>query len=180
MISEKIDLRINGLKYSLQKIESLYLKTLDDVYLEFGFKYGVKYAFNQEYLEKWQLMRIHKKQKEQNLYYEIFSFSQLYYSTKEYLKKYFPEKSKLIENFYSNEKIHGFSRKDLSNDLKHNPNKDMKFRRVKYMEEKEVTGKLHKTTMYFKNTWEYQGMDSIILCESLYKELDSFLKKEFV
>lgn len=174
----QIDQRLNALKEGLEKIDLAYQATLFDVDTEAGLEFGRLHPYNDEYIAKEKLKNQIISKRRQALYSEVFIFSQFFYSLKEYLKFFFPNKKSLIEDFFSNEKTHGFSRKDLCNFLKHEPSRDMRFKRIKIGESTVVEGNCKRTTMYLKNTWEFQGWDSIELCHAFYNDLLIFLGNE--
>lgn len=127
MQNQRIVQRLKTLQFNLNDINDCYDNSLKDTFLEVGIEYHKQYALDDEtykLLDKEQKLR---KLHEDKLFSSIFSFTQTYYSIKEYLRKEFPQNKEIIEEFYSNEKSGLIARKDICNDLKHNPEKDLKY-----------------------------------------------------
>jgi hypothetical protein len=170
--------RLNILESQINEINSRKEDTKIDTLLECGLEYNKNYPFRDENFlklyngsEKLKQLRIDK------LYESIWNFTQTYYSLKEHINKSYPHLKNETENFFSNDKIFDLmSRKDICNDLKHNPQKDLVH----------CTGIIKKETIkeptkiqyisYFETTWFYGKRDSIELCNKLYNDLINFLK----
>ncbi len=176
MKSEAVDIRIKTLQFNLEKLNEAYSVYKRDAFIDVGVDIRISYSDNEEtraLLKKPQQLI---KERQDFLFHTIFNFTQTYYSIKEYLKKEFPSKTKDIENFFSDESFRLKKRKDLSNDLKHNPNKDLQFEfgqtDVKLIRnDSDFTLKTN-----YEEAWFYDGNESVEYCNSLYKDLMIFLE----
>ncbi|HBL73962.1 MAG: hypothetical protein A2W90_12205 [Bacteroidetes bacterium GWF2_42_66] len=178
-IDEKINIRIKALKFNLDELNEAYNLTTRDVVTETGMEYGKQYLYNEETLSIIRKQDKLKKEREERLHFTILNFTQVFYSVKEYLKKGYPEKRQKVEDFFSNIGLGNKARKDISNDLKHNPQNDIKYGFGEVGKEETKDGTKRITKIYFKHTWFYGGIDSVEYCNNLYKELSRFIHDEF-
>jgi hypothetical protein len=178
-IDEKINIRIKALKFNLDELNEAYNLTTRDVVTETGMEYGKQYPYNEETLSIIRQQNKLKKEREERLHFKILNFTQVFYSIKEFLKKGYPEKKQKVEDFFSDTELGNKARKDISNDLKHNPENDLKygFGQVGKEEIRDGTKRIKK--IYFKHSWFYRGIDSVEYCNNLYKELSNFIHVEF-
>ena len=163
----------------MDEIEIAYNATLINPYLELGFENDKSYSLTPQNRALFKKADLLKGKREEVLYYRIFCFSQVVYSLKDYLNKIYPEKKAIIESFFSDKPEGGVSRKQLSNDLKHNPSKDMKFGFIEKGRKTELINRSKITTINYNFNWHYEGFDSIDHCKSIYKEILLFLRDEF-
>jgi hypothetical protein len=178
-IDEKINIRIKALKFNLDELNESYNLTARDVVIETGMEYGKQYPYNEETLAIIRKQDELKKMREERLHFTILNFTQVFYSVKEYLKKGYPEKKQKVEDFFSNNELGIKARKDISNDLKHNPQNDIKYGFGQVGKEETKDGTKRITKIYFKHTWFYNGIDSVEYCNNLYKEFSRFIHDEF-
>jgi hypothetical protein len=177
--NKKIDIKIRGLKFNLDQINTFYEETLRDVVSDSGMEYGKKYPLNSQTIELFNYQDKLQKSREEKLFFSIFNFTQIYYSIKDYLKKEFPERKDKIEGFYSTKLLGLKARKDISNDLKHNPENDLKYDFRFVDRQHYIEGRTKHIKLNLKNSWFYHDIDSVEYCNKLYKELLDFLTTEF-
>jgi hypothetical protein len=179
--------RLKKLQVDINGVNLCYEETLRDAYADCGMEYNKSVPYNEENIKKNNEMERNGKeleeQRAEKLYDQIFNFSQTFFSIKDYLKNIHPQHSAIIEDFFSNEKRGGIARKDISNDLKHNPQNDLVYDR----HEAEIT--LHykmidaerivpigKTISFeTQKKWHYKGIYSVEYCNLLYSELLAFI-----
>lgn len=178
--NEKIDIRLRALKFNLDQINDAYEQTFRDYITDTGLEYGKQYPYNEQTIKIVQRAEELKKSREDMLFFYIFNFTQVYYSLKEYLRKEYPAKKGEIEAFYSTRQVGFQARKDMSNDLKHNPTKDLKYEQRTVDIQKSREGNVLRTTYISKQSWFYYEIDSVEYCNKLYKELTDFIRTEFV
>lgn len=123
--------------------------------------------------------------REDKLYCRIFNFTQTYYSVYQYLRgKYSKnldlQRNKIIEDFFSNEKKRGINRIEICNELKHNPKKDLEYKT--HLSKEEIVSNSTRQIIYTNRgqTWFYEHIDSVALCNDLYNELLIFLEKPYL
>lgn len=178
MVNRQIHIRLNGLKIALKEIEDAFCELKKDAFLEMGFEYDTPIP------ETPQNRALHKKvdlirmEREDILYYRIFCFTQVAYSLKDYLKKIYPLKKLEIESFFSDQIDGAIPKKDIANDLKHNPKNDMKFGFVEKSKKTEIVNRSKITTINFNFNWNYQGLDTIDHCKTVFKEIHQFVRDE--
>jgi hypothetical protein len=176
---KKIDIRIKALRFNLDHLNSAYADTTRDSVVDTGIEYGKEYPYNDETRELFKKHEDLKKSREEILFFTIFNFTQVYYSIKEYLKKEYPSQKEKIEAFFSDRPLGFMARKDISNDLKHNPSNDIQYKIgqiAKTEKFREGTSLIIRTN--YRETWFYYGIDSVEYCNHLYKELSEFMDKE--
>ena len=161
----------------IEDINLNYAETIKDAYIECGIEYNKPYPYTEETLKLFKKPEQLEKRRRDKLFSSILGFTQTYYSIKEYLCKEYPQKKRIIEDFFSEKTIGLIARKDISNDLKHNPVNDLIFKfgvvgKETIREPKKV---IHKTN--YKRTWFYADLDSVELCNRLHNELMDFLKQ---
>lgn len=177
--NQKIALRLKVLQDEIEDINKFYSDTLRDAYTDCGMEYGKSSPYNEETiklhnqtLRQGQELEEHRTEK---LYGRILNFSQTYLSMKDYLKKLYPKKKQIIEDFFSNDKVDGIARKDIGRDLKHNPENDLTLK----MKKSEISflpyGKIYSVEIQKK--WFYKDIYSVEYCNLLYNELLTFLKE---
>ncbi len=179
MQNQRIVQRLKTLQFNLDDINDCYDNSLKDTFLEVGLGYHKQYPLNEETYRLFNKEQELKKLLEDKLFSSVFNFTQTYYSIKEYLREEFPEMKQIIEDFFSNEKIGLIARKDICNDLKHNPEKDLMYglgevRKVSFTEPEQVA-----INIEFRRTWFYSGIDSVEHCNLLFKELKTFIEANF-
>lgn len=178
-LSRNVYQRLKSLKLNLDEVDKCKDDLKRDYIKDVGLEYDIWYPDNEEsqalFREGEDLYELRKD----HLFKTVFNFSQNFYSLKEYLIEYEPKKVGVIEDFFSNENNDQLSRKQISNDLKHNPNNDLEFdsRIVK----KESIIEHHKTThiSYIGHSWFYGKVETVEYCHKLYAELIQFLEKNF-
>jgi hypothetical protein len=177
--NSKVDIRIKALKFNLDQLNSAYLETIRDSVTDTGIEYHKQYPYNDETRAMFKKHEDLKKSREEILFFTIFNFTQVYYSVKEYLKKEDPSQKDKIETFFCDRPLGFKARKDISNDLKHNPSNDLTyaFGQVGPTETTREGSSLVIRTNY-RETWFYYGVDSVDYCNRLYKELIEFVDKE--
>ena len=178
MVNRKIQIRLRALTIALNEIDTAFKETKRDVFLELGFEYNIPYPETPQNRALHKKMDSIKRERQEVLYYRIFCFSQVIYSLKEYLKKLYPEKKKIIESFFSDQIEGAIPIKDIANDLKHNPEKDMRFGFVVKNKKTETVDRKIITTINYNFNWHYEGLDSIDYCKSIYKEIYKFIREE--
>ena len=121
-----------------------------------------------------------RKTREDKLFICVFNFTQAFYSIKEYLRKEYPQKSRLVEDFFSKVNIGFIARKDISNDLKHNPDKDLRFGLGEV--NKEITREANKKIIrtQYRRSWFYSGIDSVEHCNRLFQDLKTLFETHFI
>jgi hypothetical protein len=178
--NEKIDIRLRALKFNLEQLNLAYNETTRDAVIDSGIEYGKKYPYNAETLNILRKRDELQKSREDKLFFTVFNFTQVYYSLKEYLRKEYPARKEKIEIFYSSRPLGFAGRKEISNDLKHNPSNDLRYGFGQVGEEEKVReGSKLIIRMKYKHTWFYYGIDSVEYCNNLYKELMEFITTEF-
>lgn len=179
MNNKKVDIRIRALKFNLDQLNAAYAETTRDSVVDTGFEYGKQYPYNDETRA---LIKMHedlKKSREDILFFTIFNFTQVYYSIKEYLRKEYPTQKERIEQFFSDRPLGFKARKDISNDLKHNPSNDLQYGIGKIgKDETFMDGKKLIVRTNYKETWFYYGVDSVEYCNHLYTQLIELMNKE--
>tara|TARA_R110002020_G_C16159563_1_gene763285 strand:+ start:460 stop:1011 length:552 start_codon:yes stop_codon:yes gene_type:complete len=178
MVDRKIQIRLRALKIALNEIDTAFQETKRDTFLELGFEYNIPYPETSQNKALYKKMDSIIRERQEILYYRIFCFSQVIYSLKEYLKKLLPEKKKKIESFFSDQIDGAIPIKDLANDLKHNPDKDMKFGFVVKSKKTEIVDRKIINTINYNFNWHYEGMDSLDYCKSIYKDIYKFIREE--
>ncbi len=171
--------RLKSLRLNLNEVDKFYTDLKMDYIKDTGIDYNTWYPDNEEtrilFKRADDLYSLRKDQ----LFTAIFNFSQTFYSLKEYLIVYDPIKEGLIEDFFSNEKTDMLSRKQIANDLKHDPNNDLIFdSRVVKNEIIKEPGKITHIS-YLSHSWFYRNLETVEYCQRLYKELLTFLEKSF-
>ena len=171
--------RLKTLEFNLNEIDLAYNDLLKDYVLEVGIEYDTTYPDNKETHLLFKKAKDLYQLRKDKLFSAVFSFTQTFYSLKEYLIAQSPEKEVTIENFFSNEKKNSISRKSISNDLKHNPSEDLKFdaRVVKTEIIKEPGKETHIS--YMRHSWFYGKIETVEYCRELYNELLDFMKQTF-
>lgn len=176
---KKFERRLKTLQFNIDDVNNCYQKTLKDTYIECGIEYNKSYPLNEETYNRLNKQKELKQFQEDKLYTSIFNFTQTYYSIKEFLRKKFPQKKKVIEDFFSNEKVGQIARKNICNDLKHNPEKDLKYGIGEVSRETRKEPGKQMTRITFRETWFYAGIDSVEHCNKLFYELLSFIEENF-
>jgi len=177
--NRKIDIRIRALKFNLDQINTFYEETLRDVVSDTGMEYGKKYPLNSQTIELLNNQKKLQKSREDKLFFSVFNFTQVYYSIKDYLKKEFPDRKDKIEGFFSSRIVGLKARKDISNDLKHNPENDLKYDTRLVDKQEYIEGRTKHVKFNLKNSWFYYDIDAVEYCNKLYKELLDFISIEF-
>lgn len=178
-ISTNIYQRLKSLRLTLKNIDQYYNDIAKDHYIDAGIDYTMEYPDNDETHAMFKRAEDLYQLRKDKLFTEIFSFSQTFCSLKDYLNGYAPSKKSLIENFFSNEKINLLSRKQMANDLKHNPKKDLVFDiRVVKKETIKEPGKITHIS-YIKHSWFYDKIEAVEYCHQLYVDLIIFMKANF-
>lgn len=175
----KVDLRLKTLKHNMDTVNEYYNDTLKDTVLECGIEYHKKYPYNDETINLFNKHKALQKHREEKLFSSIFNFTQTFYSIKEYLVKEYPSKKSITENFFSNEKVNMKSRKEISNDLKHSPDKDLKFGIGEVSREIILEPKKRIEKINMRKTWFYSGIDAVEYCNILFRELLEFIEINF-
>lgn len=177
----RVDIRIRALKFNLDRLNLAYEESRRDSFTDVGMEYNKQYPYNeaQKLIKKQEEL---KKSREDVLFFTILNFTQVFYSIKEYLRMEYPSKKDKIENFFSNKPV-GFefkARKDISNDLKHNPANDLKygFGQIGKTETK-IEGSTMFITTRSRETWFYYELDSVEHCNNLYNDVIQFMETEF-
>lgn len=171
--------RLKTLQFNLEDINTCYDNTLKDTFLEVGIEIDKPYILNYETYKLFNKERELRKLYKDKLFSSILNFTQTYYSLKEYLRKEFPQKKDIIEDFFSNKKVNLIARKDICNDLKHNPEKDLKYGLEEVNRETIKEPKQIKINIEFRRTWFYSGIDSVEHCNTLFKDLLKFIEAHF-
>jgi len=178
--NNKVDIRLRALKFNLDQLNSAYDETTRDSVTDAGLEYGVEYPYNDDTFDMLDKPDKLRKSREDVIFFTILNFTQVFYSVKEYLKKEYPLKKSEIENFFSSRHLNLKARKEISNDLKHNPSADLKYQSGQIgKEETKREGTTVTTTVNYRRTWFYYGIDSVDYCNNLYSDLIDFLTKEF-
>lgn len=178
--NKKIEQRLKTLKSNIDAVNLSYKDSIRDYIIDSGLEYHKSYPFpDKNTLELLKNSDELKQLREDKLFDSIFNFSQIFYSIKEYLRKEYPQSKQLIEDFFSNEKIGTVTRTKISNDLKHNPDKDLIYGVGKVKEETIQESKKTIYKMYYRQTYFYSGIDSVELCNSLYCDLMKFINDNF-
>jgi hypothetical protein len=178
-MSKPVSIRIFALKYNLDRLVEAYAHSRKDSLLEVGLNYEKTYDDNEEFqrLDKaYQDLVIYK---ENVLFTCVLNFSQSYYTIKEFIKNTYPHKTKVVEEFFSTPTKNNISRKKISNDLKHNPENDIKYDFKEVKRETKYSYRKVNHIIYMKQSWFYGEFESVEYCQQLYKELIGFLKAEF-
>lgn len=173
-LSKSLQLRLKTLKFNLERLNSAYEETKSDYVIDSGISYSKNYPYNQETRKLIKAAEKLKTDREETLFHHIFNFTQTLYSIKEYLKQEYPTNKVDIEKFFSEEKIKDISRKEIANDLKHNPSKDLKYDLKQVDEQTYIEGKSIKTEISMNRSWFYGELDSVDHCNKLFKELTNF------
>jgi hypothetical protein len=179
-MNQKIALRLKKLQGERENMWRFYTETFFDAYADVGMDYTKTYQYNEESIKMFNQLSSEAEKLEieryEKLYGEIFNFTQTFFSFKEYLKKIYPQHFQIIEDFFSNEKREGIARKDICNDLKHNPENDLEYKRD-YPETTILPNK-KEYRFYNHKRWVYKkDIYSVEYCNILYNELLDFLKK---
>jgi hypothetical protein len=174
--NSKIAQRLKVLQFDISDINLYYKESLKDPVIECGMEYNKQYPYNEETINRLNNQENLQKAQADKLYCRIFNFTQTYYSIKEYLRKLYPQHKSIIEDFFSNDKIGLISRKDICNDLKHKPEKDLKYKTNLVREVTKSETKMQILITNFGKTWFYDKVDSVALCNDLYNELLMFLE----
>lgn len=177
--NKKIEQRIKSLRFNIEDINSNYEATLKDAYLECGIEYGKSYPYNDETFKLMRKVDELEMFRRDRLFSAILNFTQTLYSLKEYLRKVYPQKKDNIEAFFSNNELKVIARKDISNDLKHNPDKDLKYGIDIVGREIVIENNKQVEKIELKRTWFYSGIDSVDLCNHLFKDTLEFVEKSF-
>ncbi len=177
--NKKVDLRLKTLKHNIDAVNECNNDTLKDTVLECGIGYHKKYPYNEETINLFNKHEALQKHREEKLFSSILNFTQTFYSIKEYLVKEYPSKEVIIENFFSNEKVKMKSRKEISNDLKHNPEKDLKFGIGEVSREIILEPKKRIEKINMRKTWFYSGIDAVEYCNILFRELLELIEINF-
>ncbi|HCB44968.1 MAG TPA: hypothetical protein DEP37_00920 [Algoriphagus sp.] len=178
MVNRQIQIRLRALKIALDEIDIAFRETKKDAFLEIGFKYDVPYPETSQNRALHKKVDLIRREREDILYYRIFCFTQVVYSLKDYLKKIYPLKKREIESFFSDQIDGSIPKKGLANDLKHNPDKDLKFGFVEKSKKTEIVNRSKITTINFNFNWKYQGLDTIDHCKTVFKEIHQFVRDE--
>lgn len=179
-MNKKIALRLKKLQGERENMWRFYTATFQDAYADVGMDYTKEYPYNEVSIKMFnQLSSEAEKlevERQEKLYGEIFNFTQTYFSFKDYLKNLYPTQKSIIEDFFSNEKRDGIARKDICNDLKHNPENDLE-----YLNDETETTILPNKIVYIASNqkrWVYRKeIYSVEYCNILYNELIDFLNK---
>jgi len=178
-LSQPLSLRFKTLKFNLDGLNDAYEQTKRDPILDSGLNYNTKYPYNDKTRKLFRSAENLKRDREEILFHHIFNFTQTLFSIKDYLKKEVPEIKQDVENFFSNDKINNITRKTISNDLKHNPQMDLKYDFREVGNKTYIDGKTLKTEITMKQSWFYADLDSVEYCNKLYEELIDFMKDKF-
>ena len=178
-ILKNINIRIKALKYNLEQLNEAYEMTTRDAGIESGIKYDQQYPYNDETLALFRKKDELKKSRVEKLYFNIFNYTQVFFSLKDYMKKGYPEKEQVIESFFSDKDSSDKARKDISNHLKHNPQMDIKYATGQVEREERKEGDKRKVIIHFRETWFYRGIDSVEYCNKIYNELINLINDEF-
>jgi hypothetical protein len=180
--NSKITQLLKVLQFDINDIKLFYNDSLRDPYIDCGIEYNKQYPLNDGTLNLERKIQKLKKLREDKLYCRIFNFTQTYYSIYQYLigkytKKVDPQRNKIIEDFFTNEKKGGINRIEICNGLKHNPKKDLEHKT--HLAKEEIVSQSQRQIIYTNRgqTWFYEHIDSVALCNDLYNELLTFLEK---
>lgn len=179
--NDKIAQILKVLQFDINDINLYYNDTLRDPFIEYGLEYHKKYTITDEFRKLLQEFENIQRIREEKLYCRIFNFTQTYSAVKAnlcnlYTKEVDLQHYKIIEDFFSNDKIAGIARKKISNELKHNSQKDLIYK-TKIVKDEIVSqsGKQIIITNHYK-TWFYDGIDTVEHYNTLYNELLEFLE----
>jgi hypothetical protein len=178
MLTRNIEQRIKALQHNLEDINVCRDNLFIDTYAACGLEYDKSYSvddMNKIYESEKEL----KKKLEDRLFTSIFNFTQTYYSIKEYLVKEYLNKKTSVENFFSNAQNRSNPRKNICNDLKHNPKNDLKFETRELEKKSYIEGNTHYIKIEFRETLFYDNVDSVEFCNALYNDLIAFIHKNF-
>jgi hypothetical protein len=169
-------LRLKTLQFDIEEVNRYYKETRKIPLPEIRVEDGNSVSF--EEMGKLLIKQYDTQSPEvEKLYSRIFNFTQTFYSIKEYLKKIYPEQEQCIEDFFSNELFYlPFSRKDISNDLKHHPDlKDLKLKNLS-VGRSQYPDCSYSIFFLSDMDWFYGNINAVPFCNNLYKELLEFLK----
>jgi|GEM_PF-3070064 len=178
MVNRQIHIRLNGLKLALKEIEDAFRELKKDAFLEMGFEYDTPIPETPENRELHKKVDLIRRKREDILYYRIFCFTQVAFSLKDYLKKIYPLKKEEVESFFSDQIDGAIPKKDIANDLKHNPKNDMKFGFVAKSKETEIVNRSKITTIKYDFNWNYRGLDTVDHCKTLFQQIHQFVRDE--
>jgi hypothetical protein len=180
--NNKFSQLLKVLQFDITDINLFYNDSLRDPYIDCGIEYNKPYQLNDETLNLEHKIQELKNLREDKLYSRIFNFTQTYYSIYQYLKgKYTkrvdPQRNKIIEDFFTNEKKRKINRIEICNGLKHNPKKDLEYKT--HLAKEEIVSQSQRQIIYANRgqTWFYEHIDSVALCRDLYSELVMFIEK---
>lgn len=172
--------RLKALGFNMNEIDLAYQDLIKDYVQEVGIVYDTWYPENGETENLFNKAEELYQLRKDKLYTAVFNFTQTFYALKECLLSQSPNEKDKIENFFSNEKKKSISRKDIANDLKHDPIKDLKFdsRVVKMEIIKEPNKETHIS--YMRRSWFYGEHETVEYCRELYNDLLNFMKLTFI
>ena len=175
-IIPKINQRIIALKLNLDEVQKASRDLRKDAYEELGIEYGKSYPDDESTRMLFEKIEILKNDRKEKLFTTILNFSQVFSSLKNYLAKQYPNKANEFDLFFYKEMNKSISRMDLSNDLKHNPEKDVifDFRVTKTEIIKEPGKEIHRSFM--SQSWFYKGVEVVEHCNNLYTDTMNFVK----
>jgi hypothetical protein len=183
--NNKFSQLLKVLQFDINDINLFYNDSLRDPYTDCGIEYNKPYPLNDETLNLEHKIQELKKLREDKLYCRIFNFTQTYYSIYQYLREKYSknldlQRNKIIEDFFSNEKKRGINRIEICNELKHNPKKDLEYKT--HLSKEEIVSNSTRQIIYTNRgqTWFYEHIDSVALCNDLYNELLIFLEKPYL
>lgn len=179
-VNQNIQQRLKSLRLNMNEINLAYKDLTRDYILDSGIEYDKQYPDNKESQVLFQKAEDLFQSRKDKLFTAVFNFTQTFFSLKEYLIAQSPDRKNEIEDFFSNEKKNSISRKSISNDLKHNPNEDLKFdARVVKTEIKNEPGRTTHIS-YMRHSWFYGKFETVEYCQKLYKDLGIFMKQTFI
>ena len=161
--------QLKALKLNIDELNEGYVGSLKDTNIEYGLEYDKKYPYNEEICNLFNKAKELKDIREEKVHHRIFYFTQTYYSLKEYLKDAYPDKKKIIEDFF-------YLRKDICNVLKHNPENHLIYGLGKIGNEVVIENEKRIEKKYYKLAWFYKGKETIEYCNLLYSDLLTFIE----
>lgn len=172
----RIEIRIFALNHNLRQMAYAEHEMTRDAFTDVGLEYETNYEENAWFRAKIAEYENLNKVRKYTLFTYIYNFTQCYYGLKEYLAKLIPREKHSIEDFFSNISTQYGIRKQIANDLKHKPSKDLDFdwRRVAKATIRKKGIIQH--TSHYNNTWFYGDKEAVEHCKRMYDDLVGFLE----